>query len=126
MAQLTFPDSLPGLAPLTQFTLNEVEDAVGLYSLDAVEMPELKLFLLDPAVHMPDYSPRVRDHLAEVGADSDHEVRVLVVVNTSQGEPCANLLAPVLLNAASLKGAQVILEGQDYPVRRPLAAPAAA
>ncbi|WP_168198560.1 flagellar assembly protein FliW [Nesterenkonia sp. NBAIMH1] len=119
-SQLRFPQSLPGLAPLTQFVLSAVEGAAGLYSLEADELPELKLFLMDPALHIRDYAPDIRAHLSEVDAVSADQVRVLVVVNTAQGEPAANLLAPVLVNVDTLQAAQVILEGQDFPVRRVL------
>ncbi|WP_258935106.1 flagellar assembly protein FliW [Nesterenkonia pannonica] len=63
-----------------------MEGAVSLYSLEADELPELKLFLMDPALHIRDYAPDIRAHLSEVDAVSADQVRVLVVVNTAQGE----------------------------------------
>lgn len=124
MTQLHFPASLPGLDPLTQFTLADVPDAVGLYSLDSVEMPEVQLFLLDPSVHLPDYTPDLRSHLSAVGNPEPDQRRTLVIVNASDGAPHANLLAPIIINAATGEGAQVILDSDDYAVRTPLKAAA--
>ncbi|GAA4919950.1 flagellar assembly protein FliW [Nesterenkonia rhizosphaerae] len=125
MTELSFPDSLPGLAPLRTFRLSDVQGAVGLYSLDSAEMPEVRLFLLDPGVHLPDYSPRLERHLKDLGAGATEELRTLLVVNSSDGAIHVNLLAPVLINTVTSSGAQVILEGQDYPVRQELALPTA-
>lgn len=120
MIDLQFAASLPGLAPLTEFTLTEVPDSLGLYSLDSKDMPHVQLFLLDPAVHLPDYTPDLRGHLASVGSPAPDQLRTLVVVNASDGAPHTNLLAPIVINAASGTGAQIILDSEDYSVREPL------
>jgi len=125
MTVLHFPASLPGLEPLKEFSLTEVEGSTGLYSLDSSELPEVRLFLLDPAVHLPDYTPNTSAQLGALGNPEPGNVRVLVIVNTSDGAPHVNLLAPVLLDVAEARGAQVILEGQDLPVRSELLQPAA-
>lgn len=124
MTALHFPASLPGLEPLTEFQLQEVEGSAGLYSLGSQELSEVRLFLLDPAMYLPDYSPRLTGQLGALGDPSLEEVRVLVIVNTSDGAAHVNLLAPVLLDVTSAQGAQVILEGQDLPVRAALPQPA--
>ncbi|WP_218220623.1 flagellar assembly protein FliW [Nesterenkonia sp. Act20] len=124
MTSIHFPASLPGLEPLKDFTLAEVDGSTGLYSLDATELPEVRLFLLDPAVHLPDYSPRTQGQLSALGNPRSEDVRVLVIVNTSDGAPHVNLLAPVVLDISRAQAAQVILEGQDLPVRAALPQPA--
>lgn len=124
MSEIHFPASLPGLEPLKTFRLTAVEGSTGLYSLDSTELPEVRLFLLDPAVHLPEYSPRTQGQLSLLGDPAAENVRVLVIVNTSDGAPHVNLLAPVVLDVLSAQGAQVILEGQDLPVRAALPQPA--
>lgn len=125
MSEIHFPASLPGLEPLKTFRLAAVEGSTGLYSLDSTELPEVRLFLLDPAVHLPEYSPRTQGQLSLLGDPAAEDVRVLVIVNTSDGAPHVNLLAPVVLDVLRAQGAQVILEGQDLPVRAALPQPAA-
>ncbi|WP_372698489.1 flagellar assembly protein FliW [Arthrobacter sp. JSM 101049] len=123
--RLAFAAPLPGLADLTEFTLEPVEDAVGLYSLDSADRPEIRFFVLDAATHLPDYAPRFsREQLALVGAAAVQKPTVLAMVNTSDREATVNLLAPVLVNPETGACAQVILEGQDWPLRSPLGATA--
>ncbi|MBE1514476.1 flagellar assembly protein FliW [Nesterenkonia halotolerans] len=124
MSEIHFPASLPGLEPLKTFRLTAVEGSTGLYSLDSTELPDVRLFLLDPAVHLPGYSPRTQGQLSLLGDPAAEDVRVLVIVNTSDGAPHVNLLAPVVLDVLRAQGTQVILEGQDLPVRAALPQPA--
>lgn len=120
-----FPSSLPGLAPLRFFTLSAVQDAVGLYSLDSLELPEVKIFLLDPGIHMTDYAPDFEGQLDVIGNPAPENLLVLVIVNTSDSQPHANLLAPVVIHTQTSQGAQIILDSQDLPMRAPLLSPAA-
>ena len=66
-AVLAFVSPPAGLAPLTQFTLNEVSGADGLYSLRAVDNSAIRLFVLDAAIYLPDYSPDYK----LVGSETD-------------------------------------------------------
>ncbi|HXD27382.1 MAG TPA: flagellar assembly protein FliW [Arthrobacter sp.] len=122
--RLAFAAPLPGLADLTEFTLEPVEDAVGLYSLDSADRPEIRFFVLDAATHLPDYRPRFSaEQLALVDA-AEKQPSVLTMVSTSERGATVNLLAPVLVNPETGACAQVILEGQDWPLRSPLGATA--
>lgn len=120
--RLAFAAPLPGLAELTDFTLEPVPDAVGLYSLDSSISPEIRFFVLDAATHLPDYTPRFSiEQLALIGTLDGQQPTVLTMVNTSDAEATVNLLAPVLVNPETGACAQVILEGQDWSLRSPLA-----
>jgi flagellar assembly factor FliW len=121
--QLAFAVPLPGLAELRDFTLEPVDGAVGLYSLEASTSPEIRFFMLDAATHLPAYTPRFsREQLSLIGDPDDGELSVLAMVNTSHQEATVNLLAPVLVNTTTSACVQVILEGQDWPLRSPLSA----
>ncbi|MBM6623469.1 flagellar assembly protein FliW [Micrococcaceae bacterium RIT802] len=123
--RLAFAAPLPGLTNLTEFTLEPVQDAVGLYSLDSATSPDIRFFVLDAATHLPDYTPRFSaEQLALVGSPAKQQLSVLTMVNTSDREATVNLLAPVLVNPETGACAQVILEGQDWPLRSPLGATA--
>jgi|SRR5690625_4256345 len=116
---LRFVSPPPGLEPFTSFTLAAVTSE--LYTLRAVEAPDLRLFLLDPRPYFPDYSPDVpAEVLAEIGST---EPAVLVVVRPSDtgAEASANVLAPVLVNLETGTAVQAILEGSGLPLRAPLA-----
>ncbi|WDF33750.1 flagellar assembly protein FliW [Arthrobacter agilis] len=111
----------PGLAPLVDFRFEPVPDANGLFTLTAADEPGVRLFLLDAATYVPEYSPRFsavqRDAL---GADVP-EAHLFVVANPGPDGTTVNLAAPIVLDPGTGRCAQLILEGQDYPLRAPLA-----
>lgn len=117
---LTFPESMPGLAPLQSFTLSEVEPGLKLYSLNSIQIPEVSFLLLDTQTHLNDYRPKLKGQLEAIGSPKPEDTVVLVIVNLSQDQPHANLLAPVVINTATSRAAQVILDNQSYSVAEPL------
>lgn len=129
-AALSFITPPPGLAPLTKFTLSPIDGADGLYSLQATESEPTRLFVLDAAVHLPDYSPIISDEQSGALALAVSTDALLLVVVTpgaggATGGSTVNLMAPIVVNAASGVCAQVILDGQDWPLQAPLGARAA-
>jgi flagellar assembly factor FliW len=118
---LTFVAPPPGLSPLVDFDLEPLPTADGLYTLRAQAAPDVRLFVVDAPVYLPDYRPEVtQEQLESIGASATSDVRVLVVASIGQSGPSANLMAPILLNVASGEAAQVILDGDDWPLRAPL------
>jgi flagellar assembly factor FliW len=100
-----------------------VAEADGLYTLRSVEAPDIRLFVIDAPVYLPDYSPEVSaQQLESIGATGTSDVRVLVVTTLTDGGPSANLMAPILMHSTSGEATQVILEGEDWPLRMPLGA----
>lgn len=117
---LLFVTPPPGLEPAVDFILAGIENTPGLFSLTA-DPGGARLFVLDAAAYLPDYNPRLpAADLAAIGAEPS-DVVVLVVVNPGT-RSTVNLVAPILLNAATGACVQVILEGTDWPLRAPLAA----
>ncbi|MGN8050277.1 flagellar assembly protein FliW [Curtobacterium sp. 22159] len=116
---LTFAVPPFGLSPASRFTLTAVEDAAGLFTLVG---DDARLFLLDAAVHLPDYAPELTDEQAAALELTDPADAVLLVVaNPGDAGTTVNLLAPIVVNARTAAGAQVILEDQDLPLRAELA-----
>jgi flagellar assembly factor FliW len=122
-AVLDFVTPPAGLSPLTQFTLNEVDGADGLYSLRSVDNSAIRLFVLDAAVYLPDYSPEISDEQCLViDLHTAEDAMVLVVANPGESGTRMNLLAPIVVNVHTGACAQVILDGQDWPLQAELAA----
>lgn len=120
---VTFVAPPPGLSPLTEFAFEAVAEADGLYTLVASEAPDVRLFVIDAPLYLPDYSPQVSmAQLEAIGATDPDEVRVLVVTTLSETSPVANLMAPILMNESRGEASQVILEGDEWPLRMPLSA----
>jgi flagellar assembly factor FliW len=123
-ARLVFTAPPPGLAPLVDFELAEVEGALGLYTMRAVGA-DLRLFLIDPQFFVPEYLPRLpEEEIAALGAGSAAEIDVYAVATLDESGPVVNLLAPVLVNPRTAAAAQVILDGQDWPLTASLVPPA--
>jgi flagellar assembly factor FliW len=115
---VTFIAPPPGLSPLVDFELESIADAEGLYSLRSLEAPEIRLFVIDAPLYLPDYAPEVTvQQLESIGATEASQIRVLVVTTITDGGPSANLMAPIFINATSGEAAQVILDGDDWPLR---------
>jgi flagellar assembly factor FliW len=120
---VTFITPPPGLSPLLEFDLEPVAEADGLYTLRSLDAPDIRLFVIDAPVYLPDYNPEVSvTQLESIGATETSEVRVLVVTTLSDDGPSANLMAPILMHATSGEATQVILDGDDWPLRMPLGA----
>ena len=140
-ATLSFVTPPPGLAPLTTFVLTELEGATGLFTLQAVEAVATRLFVLDAAVFLPHYTPYISaEQSASLALTAPADALVLVVVNpgdaaaeggaagadadagaaSGAAATTVNLMAPIVVNAATGAAAQLILEGQDWPLRATL------
>lgn len=121
-ARLQFTTPPPGFAPLTEFDLTAVDGAAGLYTLRDTAGADLRLFLLDPAVYVPEYAPSIGDEdLTALGASEPAELDVYVVANIADGTPIVNLLAPIVVNRSSAAATQLILE-EDWPLQAELVA----
>lgn len=126
MSALSFVTSPPGFAPLTDFSLEKIEGADGLYSLHATEAPGTRMFVVDAGVHLPDYQPVIStEQCTALDLTAPEGAFVLVVVNPAEGGTTANLMAPIVVNVGTGACAQVILDGQDWPLQAPLGARAA-
>jgi flagellar assembly factor FliW len=120
---LTFTTPPPGFAPLVDFVLDELEGTMGVFSLRAAEAETVRMFVLDASVYLPAYSPEISDEQADaLGLISPDDALVLVVANPGgQGGTTTNLLAPIVVNSTTGRCTQVILDGQDWPLRAELA-----
>lgn len=124
---VTFAAAPPGLSPVVDFELAAVGGAAGLFTLRDTTGADLRLFLIDPTVFVPDYEPEfTSEHLAPIGAVSSDDVDAFVVATISEGAPVVNLLAPILVNKETRTAAQVILDDNRWPLRAELLAPPAA
>lgn len=122
-AVVTFITPPPGLSPLLHFDLEAVADSDGLYTLRALDAPDVRLFVIDAPLYLPDYNPEVTlGQLESIGAATPSQVRVLVVATMADTGPAANLMAPILVNESNGDATQIILEGDQWPLRMPLGA----
>ncbi|NMR21024.1 flagellar assembly protein FliW [Cellulomonas fimi] len=113
---------LPGLPGHVDYSLDGLDDSGILYALRSLSDPAVRLFVVRPEAFFDGYTPRVDDATRSALALGDDDAALLlVVVHPGEGErpTTANLLAPVVVNAATGAAAQVVLDG-DWPLRAPL------
>ena len=118
---VTFTAPMPGLENVQDFTLRSVEGAAGLYALEAGSPSPVRLFLADAAVFVPGYAPPVPEAtLRALELEPHQDLQILVVLNHSAKATTVNLMAPIVLNPATRRCAQLVLDGREYPLRADL------
>ena len=117
---VTFTAPMPGLGNVHDFALRNIDSAPGLFALESGSAP-VRLFLADAAVFVPGYTPPVPAAALEALELGDGEAPlVLVVVNHSPATTTVNLMAPIVLNPATGRCTQLVLDGKEYPLRAEL------
>jgi flagellar assembly factor FliW len=115
---VTFTAPMPGFENARDFTLRSVEGAAGLYALESGSPGPVRLFLADAAVFAPSYAPPVPAATLDALDLKDGErPQVLVVLNHAPDATTVNLMAPIVLNPATRRCTQLVLDGREYPLR---------
>jgi flagellar assembly factor FliW len=118
---ISFPQGLYAFEDKKRYVLLENEDAENpLWWLQSLDDPALVFVLLNPFSFKPDYEFELSaEDVAELGLENPQEAVVfcLVVVPREVRKMTANLLAPVVINARSKKGKQIILFNKNYTTK---------
>ena len=116
---------MPGFPDHRRFALVQLDDDGVLCRLQSLEDPDLSFLVMSPVPFFPDYAPEVSDEVVEeLQITSVDDVIVLLVLNAgdSLDTTTANLMAPVVVNTATMRATQVILDDPDLPLAAPLVA----
>ncbi len=121
-AGLRLVEPLPGLAG-TEYALEALDEIGFLFALRGAG--GTRLFAISPGLVFPDYAPTIpRTALDAVcGPEAEPAFVLLAVVHPGPGEqlaPTADLLAPLVVDCATGRALQVVLD-DDLPLRAPLA-----
>ena len=122
---IQFPNGIIGFPDLTEFTLvhDEEKGTESIHWLQSIQEPAFAMPVMDPLIVCPDYNPEVDDELLDVlGEIIPEELLVLVTVTVPKdlAKMSVNLKGPIVINAAEKKALQVIVEGDEYPVKFPI------
>jgi flagellar assembly factor FliW len=121
LAELHFPLGLPGFAALKRFTLIERPEATPLLFLQSLDCPGLSFVTapvqqIDPAYQLE----LTTDDLQQLGLALDrqpklNDVTCLAILSApDDGQPTANLLAPVVIDPVSKRGVQSVRTDSRY------------
>lgn len=120
---ITFEEGLIGFEDCKKYTIlynNEEGENNTISWLQSLDMPELALPVISPLSIMANYNPIVEDEvLLPLGDLSEENVILLLTLSVPSDltKMSANLKAPLVINAETKKGCQIIAENPDYVVR---------
>lgn len=123
---ITFPGGIIGFPELKKFTLIHDEEkgtGAGIRWLQSLEETGFAMPVMDPLLVKEDYNPEVDDELLKPIGDVTAEnmlVLVTVTVPSDITKMTVNLRGPIVINAEEKKACQMIVEGEDYPVKYPI------
>lgn len=121
---VTFGQGMMGFEDFKKYAILydiEKERANTISWLQSLEKPELAFPVINPFLVDEGYNPTVNDeYLEEIGEFQEGDLVVLLTVTVPENieEITANFKAPVIINAATGKGCQVIAENREYRVKQ--------
>lgn len=120
---LDFPNGLIGFEDYKKFAIMYDEEDKGttrISWLQSLDEPLLALPVIDPLAIVGEYVPVIEDELlAALGNPADEDLLFLLAmtVPSDMTKVTANMKAPIIINASTKKGVQLIVENEDYPVK---------
>ena len=122
---ICFEEGLFGFEKHKKFLPVAVDkDSDAVLTLHSLDDEGLAFIIMNPFLLLEDYDPQVPEEelrsLGEVKDESDYSWYVLCVARSPVSESTVNLKCPIVVNAATRKAKQVILDRQEYGFRHPL------
>lgn len=120
---LDFPNGIIGIEDKHKYAIiydMEQGENTAIRWLQSMEDPYLALPVIEPFALVEDYNPVIEDALLEsIGNPGDEDIVVLLtlIISSDVTKITANMKAPVIINSAACKGAQIIVENPDYDAR---------
>jgi flagellar assembly factor FliW len=118
-----FADGIPGFPQIQEWALARLDEFSPVFDLHALDGSGTRFVAVGSYGFFPDYAPEINDDVADqLELTSAEDALVLLIVNVGADLPSStvNLAAPVIVNSKKLKGAQVVLEDTNLPLRAPL------
>lgn len=123
---LTFDNGIMGFENCKRYTIlynNESGERPVISWLQSLDEQELALPVINPVLVKEDYNPLVEDALlAGIGELTGENQIIFITLTVPQDlkKMTANLKAPIVINADTRKGCQIVAENPDYIVRYPV------
>lgn len=124
---ITFDKGIMGFEDHKKYTIvynSEREDARTIMWLQSIDEKNLAIPVMAPEIVCQDYDPIVEDELLKLIGDdiknADLVVLVTLTVPQDLTKMTCNLKAPIIINADTLKGCQMIADNDEYVVKYPI------
>ena len=122
---LFFEDGLIGCPEWRRFVLEPEAVGPAIHLLRSLDAEDVSLYAVDPFTIVPDYEFEVGDAdsaALELETPSDALVLVVLTIREEPTSVTANLLGPLVVNARTGRGRQLVLATSEYSTRHPIAA----
>ena len=118
---ITLPDGLLGLPTLRRWLMLEMGENLPLKWFQSLDRADFGFPVCRPEYFRQGYTvevPRnVRDLLG-AGAEKDFDVLIITTIHPGGERVTGNLLAPMVVDPGGRRGAQLVKEEGDYPIRQ--------
>ena len=118
---ITFENGIPGFKDNTQYIIINDEEADSPFCwLQSIENPDLAFALVNPFLIHDNYNPTFPQSEVEKlgeGTEEDYSVLSIMIIPEDIEKMRTNLMAPIVINLKTKKGMQIIIDGDDYPVK---------
>lgn len=120
---ITFAEGLLGFPDARRFALVDAGDDGTYFWLQSLDDPRLAFLAAVPWAFFPEYEPELSMTDQEDLAISDpSDVLVFCLLTITEEAVTANLLGPLVVNAHTRQGRQIVLDNSEFSARVPLAA----
>jgi flagellar assembly factor FliW len=117
---ITMIGGLPGFEDNTKYVLLDHDEKSPYKWLQSLENSELAFVVMEPFVFFADYQFELSQNdirELEVAKPEDVAVLVILVIPDDPRKMTANIKAPLVINMAKMKGKQIVLNNEAYPVK---------
>lgn len=118
--KIHFAEGIPGFNELRDWELVALVGLEPFHWLRAVEKQNLMLMVVEPHLVVDNYVPILsRTDQVRLGLSTDAPPLIFTIVTLwDDRSVTVNLKAPLVLNVKTMQGAQLVLDGQDWPMRQ--------
>ncbi len=120
---LNFPNGIIGFEHMRKFAIIYDIDKgsdTAVRWLQSMEDPYLAMPVIEPFAILDEYNPIIEDSILETidnPKDEDMVVLLTLIISKDVTKVTANMKAPIVINSATCKGGQIIVENQDYDAK---------
>lgn len=117
---IKFPNGILGFESLKRYTLFTLEEEPKIKCLQCIDDENVAFYTIIPWDFFSDYEINISDE--ELDVIHANSVEQLIILNTLTiyddiRYTTSNLLAPIVINADTLEGVQIVLKEDNYSTR---------
>lgn len=115
---ITFEDGILGFENIKEYCIVPIPQNEGFFLLQSRVDEDISFVLINPWNTFKDYEIDIEDsYLKSMDIDGFSQLAVYSIISFKKNDTTANLLAPVVINAETKKGAQIVLRSSIYKTK---------